>query len=88
MKYPEYLTIEKGNTSFCDNHGTRYWLFKLKNAYRKLKHEIYHYDNDIKGSKKFHCLIIYPGCIAPKSFDTNNFKEAIIWTTNHCKKQL
>lgn len=77
--------IEKGNTSFCDGHGTRYWRFMAKGLKRKVEHFIETFDNDLRHNDKYHCYIDYGGCIGFRSFDTNNFKEAVSWMFERLK---
>jgi len=73
--------IEKGNRSFCDGHGTRYWKFMITNLKRKISHYIETFDNDLKCNKKYHCCIDYRGCVGERTFYTDNFKEAVGWIT-------
>ena len=77
--------VEKGNTSFCDGHGTRYWRFMAKGLKRKVEHFIETFDNDLKHNDKYHCYIDYGGCIGYRLFDTNNFKEAVNWMMERLK---
>lgn len=77
--------VEKGNTSFCDGHGTRYWRFMAKGLKRKAEHFIETFDNDLRHNDKYHCYIDYGGCIGYRSFDTNNFKEAVKWMMERLK---
>jgi hypothetical protein len=77
--------LEKGNTSFCDIHGTRYWRFMVNGLKRKVEHFIETFDNDLNHNDKYHCYIDYGGCIGCRSFDTNNFKEAVNWMLERLK---
>jgi len=77
--------VEKGNTSFCDGHGTRYWRFMAKGLKRKVEHFIETFDNDLRHNDKYHCYIDYGGCIGYRSFDTNNFREAVKWMMERLK---
>ncbi|MFZ1229926.1 MAG: hypothetical protein WAQ83_18065 [Saprospiraceae bacterium] len=77
--------VEKGNTSFCDGHGTRYWRFMAKGLKRKVEHFIETFDNDLRSNDKYHCYIDYGGCIGYRSFDTNNFKKAVNWMLERLK---
>jgi len=77
--------VEKGNTSFCDGHGTRYWRFMAKGLKRKVVNFIETFDNDLRHNDKYHCYIDYGGCIGYRSFDTNNFKEAVNWMMERLK---
>lgn len=77
--------VEKGNTFFCDGHGTRYWRFMAKGLKRKVEHFIETFDNDLRHNDKYHCYIDYGGCIGYRSFDTNNFKEAVNWMLERLK---
>lgn len=77
--------VEKGNTSFCDGHGTRYWRFMVKGLKRKVEHFIESFDNDLRHSNKYHCYIDYSGCIGCRSFHTDNFREAVTWMLERLK---
>jgi len=77
--------VEKGSTSFCDGHITRYWKFTSKSLKRKIEHFILTFDNDLRHNDKYHCYIDYSGCVGMRSFDTNNFKEAVNWMVARLK---
>lgn len=81
------ITIEKGYTSFCDNHKTRYWKFRVKDKLkRNIEHHIITYDNDLKCNKKYHCYVDYGGCIGVRTFNTDNLKEAVYWLFDRLSK--
>ena len=79
------LSCEKGTTSFCDNHGTRYWKFVCYNLKKWADNYIVTYDNDLICNKKYHCYIDYFGCIGVRQFETNNFKDAVFWMNEKLK---
>jgi hypothetical protein len=74
------LIKKMGYQSFADNHGTRYWQFEINPHFyglkRHFKANITHYSNDFTHSKKYHVWIEFSGCIAPKDFNTDSFREA------------
>jgi hypothetical protein len=74
-----FYTIQKGGTSFCDGHGTRFWRFKLKHVKRNIEHYIETFDNDLRTNKKYHCWVNYGGCIGSRYLNTDNFREAVNW---------
>lgn len=78
--------IEKGHTSFCDGHGTRYWKLPFKNLKKNIEHSIETFDNDLKCNMEYHCFVNYGGCIGVRSYDTNNFKDAISWMIERLRK--
>ena len=74
------LKKESGYQSFVESKGSRYWEFKINPHFyglnRHFRSCITHYDNDLIGSKKYHVWIEFSGCIAPKDFHTDKFREA------------
>lgn len=78
--------LEKGHTSFCDGHGTRYWKFTAKKLKRNIIHSIETFDNDLVSSKKYHCFIDYSGFIGIRSFDTDSFRDAVNWMIERLRK--
>jgi hypothetical protein len=73
------LFIERGTTSFCDGHSTRYWNITFKDLSKKVFHYIETFDNDLMSNKKYHCYIDYSGCIGHQTLETDSFKEAVNW---------
>ena len=86
------LLKETGSQSFCEGHGTRYWEFKINGHFYGLRKNpngtITHYDNDIKGAKKYHVWIEFNGCITPKVLDTNDFREAFNFLVKYVVKPV
>lgn len=80
------LKVTKGNTSFADNHGTRYWSYKITNLKKNIWHEILHYDNDLLFNKKYHCYICFFGKVY--QYDTDSFKDAVKWIRNKLNKYI
>lgn len=84
------LLKETFKTSFCDYHITRCWEFRINPHFfglkRHLRGTITHYDNDLKHHKKFHVWIDYGGCIGPKEFHTDVFREAYQFLTEKLVK--
>lgn len=80
------LKVSKGHTSFADGHGTRYWSYKITNIKKKVSHEIIHFDNDLIFNKKYHCYLYWFGRV--EELNTDNFKEAILWTSSRLKNYL
>jgi len=82
------IKIEKGTQSFCEGHGTRYWKVQFRGLRRKVKHHIITFNNDLSRNKKYHCYVDYGGCIGDRSFETDNFKNAMFWMACRLKKYL
>jgi len=74
--------VERGVSSFCDNHRTRYWTLIDTNVRMNIENEITHFSNDLRISKKYHCAVVFHGCIGIKYYDTDNFKDAVRWMDN------
>jgi hypothetical protein len=88
MNLKNRLIIEKGHTSFCDGHGTRYWKLMLKGVKRNIAHSIETFDNDLKCNDKYHCYVDYNGCIGQRQFTTNNFREAVFWMIDKLRNYI
>lgn len=88
MDKKKYFIIERGSTSFCDNHITGYWKLMAIGLKRKIYHCIITFDNDLKTNDKYHCYVDYGGCCGSHTFSTNNFREAVEWMRKKLKKYI
>lgn len=82
MKHNCKFRVERGVDSFCDNHSTGYWSLIDTNVRMNIKNEITHFDNDARTHKKYHCLVVFHGCIGSRYYNTDNFKDAVRWMDN------